>query len=390
MPSQHHLVVFKMPIQQDNGIHASFADVGLRVPEKDEPPPNYTESYRPIPERNDDSAPEYKQIPSRLISLFYSIMKLPDKAMPLLKGDFRAALLREPPANHSFIADIARIISDTCEGVRNGSSCGINNQQPFQSTEDITNGEQMETTSARFYVQHDQDTGVENRSARTEPSTPINTITRPNAPSSPASENSELSLLATPSIPSPFKDALTEDVPEQEKNIFAHQMLHQSIGDFTQEARLIIKRFSSPREPDATHLTLISYLQYAGVNNEKTGTDGSEWLSLVEAGHKDHQLGTIKYAIATMAFTRWHESRVNLQVEQLQPTDVSRKKTSRKRKRSTEEEPREAAQKKASHLVTITLIGEKPGEDTERSAWEQRRKNVGTYLARGRKWHRLV
>ncbi|KAL7928850.1 hypothetical protein V8C35DRAFT_316935 [Trichoderma chlorosporum] len=101
---------------------------------------------------------------------------------------------------------------------------------------------------------------------------------------------------------------------------------------------------------------------------------GTDWLSLVESGFKDQQIGTIKYAITTMAFTIWHTAQVSLLIKQWE-----------QRKGSAE-----AKLKEASQLVTRKVIGDKPAEGFQKRGWEQRRRRVGTHLARGKKWHRLV
>lgn len=39
-------------------------------------------------------------------------------------------------------------------------------------------------------------------------------------------------------------------------------------------------------------------------------SDGSEWLSLLEAGYSERHKGTMHYIVTAITFTRWYASQV--------------------------------------------------------------------------------
>ncbi|KAK7398666.1 hypothetical protein QQX98_011955 [Neonectria punicea] len=145
-------------------------------------------------------------------------------------------------------------------------------------------------------------------------------------------------------------------------------VLEQSIEEFVNESCQQVRQFSSSENSAETYKAL-----FASLGNEpyKDGTkwsDGSEWVSLVEAGHTERSKGSIRYALTATAFARWHASQVQLM-----------------------ECAEHATGQKAAKAVSGRILGPKPEADkTKKELWERRRKNLSTHLARGRKWSRLM
>ncbi|KAH6881115.1 hypothetical protein B0T10DRAFT_580976 [Thelonectria olida] len=144
-------------------------------------------------------------------------------------------------------------------------------------------------------------------------------------------------------------------------------LLEQSIEEFVNESCQQVLQFSSSENSPETYKAL-----FASLGNEpcKDGTkwsDGSEWVSLVEAGHTERSKGSIRYALTATAFARWHASQVQLMEGAVGATGH-----------------------KAAKAVSGRILGPKPEADkTKKELWERRRKNLSTHLARGRKWSRL-
>jgi hypothetical protein len=85
--------------------------------------------------------------------------------------------------------------------------------------------------------------------------------------------------------------------------------------------------------------------------------DCSEWLYILESGYSERKRGTIRYAVTAIAFARWHASQVGLVAGEI-------------------------TAQQASQQVSARILGPHKRE--------QQRKRLGTHLARGRKWLRLV
>ncbi|KAL5082939.1 hypothetical protein Trisim1_002515 [Trichoderma cf. simile WF8] len=183
---------------------------------------------------------------------------------------------------------------------------------------------------------------------------------------------------SSPSIPTSSNNALTEDTTKDSEG--KNQAFYRPLKEFTQEARQKVEKFFSVKVPDKTEVEVISLLQ--DVENEGEWESGLKLLSEIESARGIMDWGSIKYAIAAMRFAKWHESQVNLTVERIQSTE-SLKKTSK----GTSPE---AAVKEASKSVTSELIRHTLAEGSQEARRIQLRKNIGTYLTRGRKWYRLV
>lgn len=404
-----------VPFKSDNGLQSSLGDVGLCLQENYEPTPTYDENGAPTSgnSRGQDSkgALEYKQISTKLIELVHSIRKMPPGMLPLLLQDLRAILLREPPANKMAMVDFVGIIYNTCKDVYQrdeGSSTShtINNLQLIESPEGTTNDERLGgyTTSARFHVKEDQDAVMENQPPttptttspttthtisliqRNQPSiTSINTIIPKKdrivqevivVPGTLAREE-ELEP-SSPSIQLSSNNALTEDATKDSEG--KNQALYQPLKEFTQEARQKVEKFFSVKVPDKTEVEVIDLLRDGEIKEE--WESGLKLLSEIESARGIMDWGSIKYAIAAMRFRKWHELQVSLTAERIQSTE-SLKKTSK-------DTSPEAAFKEASKSVTSELIRHTLAEGSQETRRIQLRKNIGTYLTRGRKWYGLV
>ncbi|KAL7928018.1 hypothetical protein V8C35DRAFT_326867 [Trichoderma chlorosporum] len=375
-----------VPFQLDNGLQSSFADAGLCLQEKYEPPPNYDENHAPISgnSRGQDSkgALEYNQISTKLIELVYSIRKMPPGMLPLLLQDLWAILLREPPASKMAMVDFVGIIYNTCKDVYQrdeGSSTShkINNLQLVVSPEGTTNDERLGgyTTSARFHVKEDQDAVMENQPpTTTSPTTPTTTSpTTTRTISSIQRNQSSIALINTimpkkdrivqevivvpgtlarkeglepssPSILPSSNNALTEDATKDSEG--KNQALYQPLKEFTQEARQKVEKFFSVKIPDKTEVEVIDLLQDG--ENEEEWESGLKLLSGIESARDIMDWGSIKYAIEAMRFTKWHESQVSLTVERIQSTESLKK--------TLKDTSPEAAFKETSKSVTSELI----------------------------------
>ncbi|KAM5354951.1 hypothetical protein ACJ41O_001597 [Fusarium nematophilum] len=146
-------------------------------------------------------------------------------------------------------------------------------------------------------------------------------------------------------------------------------LLDQAVDDFVHDSHEQIRQFSSRGNSRETYKALFDSL---GNEANETGeertrwSDGSEWVSLLEAGHGERHKGTICYALTAIAFARWHTSQVRL-------VDGA------------------TTAQKAAQEVSARILGPKPEDDeNNRKEWERRRKRLGTHLTRGRKWSRLV
>jgi hypothetical protein len=115
-----------------------------------------------------------------------------------------------------------------------------------------------------------------------------------------------------------------------------------------------------------THDALLSMIQSKHEEN-LAWSDGSEWRSLLEAGHNEQWQGTFRHALIVMGFTRWHASQVSI-------LRADRKMNKRE----------------ASSEVTDRIVGTEPKNDKRREEWLRQRKNISTDLDRGRKWIKLT
>ncbi|KAL7903683.1 hypothetical protein GGI35DRAFT_492717 [Trichoderma velutinum] len=386
------------PIQLDSDLQSSFADIASYLLGKDEPPLKYDKSYPPTSGNSSgqdaEGAQEYNQISKNLIKSICSIMEMPSSVMPLLIKDLRAALHQESSDNIGFIMTMFSVIYNICKEMYprdKGSSTRhkIGNLQLTEPLESTTNNKRFRrnTTSARFHVQEDQDV-MENQPPTTKSLTPTYTISlrkrdqtsiAPLHTTMPKNKRNVQDVIVVsetltskdsePSSPSTSfssNNALTEDAIEDSES--TNQMLYQSLNKFIQEARQKVEKFSSSISPDKTEVKVINLVQNG--KNKEGWTSGLELLSNIESAQDIMDCVYTQYAKAAMTFTRWHESQVNLTVERLQPT--------------------EAALRKASGSVTSELIYRKLAIDPGKSSEDQLRKNINTYLTRGRKWHRLV
>jgi hypothetical protein len=145
-------------------------------------------------------------------------------------------------------------------------------------------------------------------------------------------------------------------------------LLGQAIDDFVIDSHEQVQQFSLPGNSRETYKAVFDSLRNKANEAGEGGTrwsDGSEWVSLLEAGHGERHKGAIYCALTAIAFTRWHVSQVAL-VDSATTTQ------------------------KAAQEVSARILGPKPEDDENHKGWEQRRKKLSTHLTRGRKWSRLV
>ncbi|CAH0017605.1 unnamed protein product [Clonostachys rhizophaga] len=115
-----------------------------------------------------------------------------------------------------------------------------------------------------------------------------------------------------------------------------------------------------------THDALLSMINSKHEEN-LAWSDGSEWRSLLEAGHTEQWQGTFRHALIVMGFTRWHASQVSI----LRADSKMNK-------------------REASSKVTDRIVGTEPKKDGQKEEWLRQRKNISTDLDRGCKWIMLT
>jgi hypothetical protein len=145
-------------------------------------------------------------------------------------------------------------------------------------------------------------------------------------------------------------------------------LLSQAIDDFVNDSHEQVRQFSLPGNSRETYKAVFDSLGNKAERAGEGGTrwsDGSKWVSLLEAGHSERHKGTICYALTAIAFARWHASQVRL-------VDGA------------------TTAQKAAQEVSARILGPKPEDDENHKGWERRRKKLSTHLTRGRKWSRLV
>lgn len=150
-------------------------------------------------------------------------------------------------------------------------------------------------------------------------------------------------------------------------------LLHQVTDDFVRDSYGDIQLFHLLENDLGTYKAVLDSLTnpVCYMNQEESDevqwSDGSQWVSLLEAGNKSRQQGALCYALTAIAFARWHESQARL------VRSATR--------------PEEAAQDVSARILRSRLG---PRDETSHNDWERSRKNLNTHLARGRKWSRLV
>jgi hypothetical protein len=92
-------------------------------------------------------------------------------------------------------------------------------------------------------------------------------------------------------------------------------LLGQAINDFVNDSHEQVRQFSLPGNLPETYKAVFGTLGDKADEAGEGGTrwsDGSEWVSLLEAGDGERYKGAIYYALTAIAFTRWHTSQVAL------------------------------------------------------------------------------
>jgi 16S rRNA C967 or C1407 C5-methylase (RsmB/RsmF family) len=157
--------------------------------------------------------------------------------------------------------------------------------------------------------------------------------------------------------PEHHKKALTSTLCHS--NYYSLRLINQNDDDFIQESQEQLREFSAPTNPDKEYMSLLEFLNKTSEATPSSNCSG--WLFLLDSGYGDRKKGTIRYAVIAIAFARWHASEVQF---------VEGAKT-------VQQESRQVSARILDPIV----------ETRQR---EQQRKRLGTHLARGRKWLRLV
>ncbi|KAH6972690.1 hypothetical protein EDB80DRAFT_596098, partial [Ilyonectria destructans] len=143
------------------------------------------------------------------------------------------------------------------------------------------------------------------------------------------------------------------------------ELLKQSVDDLIHISHRQVQLFSLPGNSRETYAALFCSFSINEGENVNRWSDGSQFASFLEAGDGERHKGALHYALASIAFCRWHAS----QVRQL----------------------KENSPKKAAQEVSGRILGPKPMKDTASGqCWERHRKRINTHLTRGRKWSWLI
>lgn len=219
-----------------------------------------------------------------------------------------------------------------------------------QNTKELMNDAVAESeVLAACVVDADESEGTE--PSVTDVSTSTNLVNRSN--SMPSSEvESQIDLT----------EAESSSTIHDHENVLC--LVSQSISSFINRSYQQVKKFAVPRNNTNTYKSLLGVIVD---EKEEKGmwSDGSEWKSLIDAGGLDRDLGSIHYALTSIAFARWHETQVKLSPLQ-----------------SSQAAPNE---------VSCRILGPRPKkQDTRCAEWKRRRKALTTNITRGRKWSDLA
>lgn len=157
------------------------------------------------------------------------------------------------------------------------------------------------------------------------------------------------------------------DGPDDEKQTLsaAEELIAQSTKDFVVMSYEHVRILGSSQNSAKTYKILFDSLEGSQNTTTPAWSDGSQWVSLVEGGHSERSKSSLYYALTAVAFARWHS---------VQTGFIKGK-----------------SQQDATKEVSSRILGPKPEYGhPENIRWEQRRKNLGTHLTRGRKWSRLA
>ncbi|KAF4957163.1 hypothetical protein FSARC_11372 [Fusarium sarcochroum] len=115
----------------------------------------------------------------------------------------------------------------------------------------------------------------------------------------------------TPSQPT-FREATILTSPKDDC------LLNQAIVDFIRHSYEQVRRLSLMDNSQETYKALFELLltHATQIDREQEDkalwSDGLQWVSLLEAGYKERQKGTVAYALTAISFARWHASEVQL------------------------------------------------------------------------------
>ncbi|KAK6084210.1 hypothetical protein SCUP234_03539 [Seiridium cupressi] len=138
-------------------------------------------------------------------------------------------------------------------------------------------------------------------------------------------------------------------------------LVTQSDIDFATESIQQVRDFNASSNSLDTYKHIIISLQEKKDHHEYSV--GSEWVNLVDSGDNDRQRSSVLYALAAIAFCRWHANQTQHEVQSTQLT-----------------------LKVAKAKVSARLLSESAPNSTR----ERLRKRLNVHLTRGRKWSQLV
>ncbi|KAK7397805.1 hypothetical protein QQX98_012829 [Neonectria punicea] len=178
----------------------------------------------------------------------------------------------------------------------------------------------------------------------------------------PDSEPTTIEGAASPSAPPEVVSIDQRDDDEQ----INFELIEKSIEDFVYTACEQVLLFSTPSsKSEATYKGPYHPFNVENGKNRAQWSDGSGWISLLLAAEGERHKSSLRFALHTQGFSKWHAS----QVESLE----------------------EGSARKAAQEVTGKLLGPKPNKDeAKQNEWERRRKKFNTWLSCERKWSLLT
>ncbi|KAK7418232.1 hypothetical protein QQZ08_011335 [Neonectria magnoliae] len=178
----------------------------------------------------------------------------------------------------------------------------------------------------------------------------------------PDSEPMAIEGVTSPSAPPEVIPIVQRDDGDQTN----FELIEQSIEDFVYTACEQVQLFSTPStKSGATYQRPYHPFNLEDGKNRAQWSDGSVWISLLQAGEGERHKASLRFALHTQGFSEWHASQVGS---------------------SEEKSARTAAQE-----VTGKLLGPKSDKDeAEQKQWERLRKKLNTWLSCGRKWSLLT
>ena len=172
----------------------------------------------------------------------------------------------------------------------------------------------------------------------------------------------------------PSMGADTSPLPSAEKNSRESpgalpsclEQLHQNIDDFILDKSDLIRQFEESHASPETYKAIFCAIQTSPAEwkPQQHWSNGLEWVALIEAANCEHHLGSLRYALAAIAFSRWHKTQVLLLGSIHSRT--------------------------AAAEINKRIYGHMPDDPEKARKWKRSRGRLGTHLSRGRKLSSLV